>query len=461
MSTVSSADRLCRKLNWIDATAIFVGIILGSGIFEAPATVAAAAPGLGMALTLWLVGALVAACGAFCYAECGARLPHTGGFYIYFREAYGEGAAFVGGWVALLITYPASIAAIAHILARYVGQLVPQVAASETASASVAAGAVLIAGTLNILGVRAGAYTQRALTGFKVLALGVLCVAAIALPGQARASPPPTADLPMFPAGLGAVLTAMVILLWTYDGWSDVTLIGGELRDPGRDFGRTVMLGIAILAGLYVLVQVAVVVLLPPAQAAASKQVIADAVAVSFGQRAASLVALLVVVSTFGSINGIVLTASRLGFAMANDGVFLRFFSRVTPRFETPARSIVALIGGALLYVLVADFRNLLAFFSFNVWIFYATTAVALLVLRRRQRGEPPAWRAPLGPLAPIVVLGTALGMTASLMAQDPLRSLIGLAMLSSAVPVYLLWRAWRQRGAALQGGPTKNRDGE
>ncbi|MEE8409583.1 MAG: amino acid permease [Myxococcota bacterium] len=320
---VETSD-LRRQLGWLDAVAIYVGIILGSGIFVAPAAVAAAVGTWWMAVGLWITGAVIAACGACCYAECGARLPRTGGFYVYYREAYGEPVAFIGGWAALLITYPASLAAIALIFGRYLAEILPY--ASDGWIKCYGAAALLLAALLNGVGVKAGAGMQRVLTTFKVLALALLCLAALVAPESAtvEAATPAASDL--LPTGFGAVLMAMVILLWTYDGWSDVTLVSGELKTPGRDLGRTVLVGTLLLAALYVLVQVAVMFLLSPADAASSKRVVADAVAGGLGERYGRVVALLVVVSTFGSLNGIVLTASRLGFAMARDGVFMRWF---------------------------------------------------------------------------------------------------------------------------------------
>lgn len=441
---VADAGDLRRQLSWLDAAAIYVGIILGSGIFVAPAAVAAAAGTWWMAAGLWIVGGIIAACGACCYAECGARLPRTGGFYIYYREAYGEPLAFIGGWAALLITYPASLAAIALIFGRYLAEIVPE--ASDDSIKWYAAAALLLAALLNGVGVKAGAGMQRVLTTFKVVALALLCLAALVAPAAATGDAPVIDVGELHPSAFGAVLMAMVILLWTYDGWSDVTLVSGELKSPGRDLGRTVMVGTLLLVALYVLVQVAVMLLLTPEGAASSKRVVADAVAGGLGERWGHAVALLVVVSTFGSLNGIVLTASRLGFAMARDGVFFRWFGVVEPRLGTPARSLGVLIIVSLVYVFVTEFGDLLAIFSFNVWIFYALAAVALLILRRRQVGEPPTWKAPGGIAAPVVVLITAAVMTVSLFSMDPLRALTGLGMLAAGVPVYFVWRMTRKR---------------
>lgn len=433
---------LRRQLNLIDSVSIFVGIILGSGIFIAPTVVAGAAPGLLSAAALWLFGGIVAAAGAFCYAECGARLPSTGGFYVFYRRVYGEPLAFVAGWAALLVTYPASIAAIALIFGQYLRELIPALPAAAVPAAG--ALAVVFAGTFNALGVRTGAWAQRVLTGTKVGALALLCLAAIAAPGgptTARAAAAPSWSIV---ADLGALLGALMVVLWTYDGWSDVTLVSGEIRRPGRDIGRAVLLGIGILLAIYVLTQASVMTLLTPERAAGSDRVLAEAVESGLGPRAGRGVAALIVVSTLGSINGIVLTVSRLGFAMARDGTFVRWFGSVHPRWETPARSVVALVAISLVYVFAAPFRDLLSLFSFSVWIFYALTAVALVVLRRRGVGEPAEWKAPGGWLPPLVVMLTAAAVTLGLGLQDPKTAVTGLALLAAGFPVWLLWRRGR-----------------
>jgi len=445
------AGELRRELGLLDAAAFYVGTILGSGIFVAPSAVAGAAPSAVAALALWILGGVVAACGAACYAECAARLPRTGGFYIFYREAYGEPLAFLGGWAALLITYPASIAAIALIFARYLGEVAPALAEETVAPA---AGVILVAGLLSVLGVRTGVWAQRLLTGAKVAALGTLCLAAILSPAAPRA--PAASGAPeAAPLGLAALLAAMVVVLWTYDGWSDITLVAGEVRDPGRNIGRAVMLGTSVLVVLYAICQLSVAVLLSAPRAAASQRVLAEAVQQGLGAGSGRAVALLVVVCTFGSINAVVFTVSRLGFAMARDGVFPRWFGQVHPRWGSPARSVGAVVAAALAYVFIGGFANLLAFFSFSVWIFYALTAVALLLLRSRGVGEPVAWRAPGGAAAPAVVLATAAVMTSGLMGQDPRRSLTGLALLAAGIPAYLIWR--RVRGLLGGGGPSRS----
>ncbi|HEY3359849.1 MAG TPA: amino acid permease [Polyangia bacterium] len=440
MADPAAPADLARRLGLVDAAAIFVGIILGSGIFFAPAGVAAVAPGAA-GVWLWLAGGLAAAAGALCYAECGARMPRTGGFYVYCRAVYGEPVAFVGGWAALLVTYPASMAAIALVFGHYLGEAVPALAGHPTLAA---AGALVAVGALNVAGVRAGALTQRGLTAAKVGVLALLCLAAVLAGGRGAAAARAPVTLP--PVQAAALLGAFIGVLFTYDGWSDVTLIAGEIRDPGRNLGRAVAVGIAVLVALYAAVQLAVTALLPPARAGASDRVLAEAVQVGLGRGAGVAVAWLVVVSTFGSLHGVALTASRLGFAMARDGVFPAAFGALHPRLGTPARALAALIAAAVCYGFAGGLRGLLGYFTFSVWIFYGLIAGALLVLRRRRVGEPLPWRAPGGPAAPILVLLTAAVMTGSLLWQSPWRSAGGLAMFGVGFAAYYGWRAVRRR---------------
>lgn len=436
-----SARDLPRRLTLIDAASIHVGNVLGSGIFVAPAAVAAAAPGVLPGMGLWVLTGVVALCGGFCYAECGTRLPRTGGFYVFYREVYGKPLAFVGGWAALLITYPASIAAIALIFGRYFLEVAPLV--PQEATVVPAAAALLVVGAINVIGVRTAAWAQRLLTTGKVAALAAVCLAALA--GMDRRVELPQAEATGSEPFLWAtLLTAFVVMLWTYDGWSDISLVAGEVRDPGRILGRAVILGTAVLVLLYALVQAGVATLLPAGEAAASERVLSDAVQTGLGARSGDLVAAIIALATFGSINGIVLAASRLGFAMARDGDFFEWFGDIHPRFGTPARAVVVLVAATLVFVFSAGFRNLVGIFSFSVWIFYGLTAAALLVLRRRRAGEPLAWRAPGGPIAPLIVIATAGAMTTGLMAQSPGRSLLGLALLLAGFPAYVAWRKAR-----------------
>jgi APA family basic amino acid/polyamine antiporter len=432
-----------RHLTLTDATSLYVGIILGSGIFLAPAAVAGATGSIPAAIALWLGGAVVAACGASCYAECAIRMPRNGGFFVFHREAFGPGVAFVGGWASIFVTYPASIAAIALVCARHVGEA----AGRPGHDRAIGAVALVAAGAVNGWGLRTGPRAQFALTAVKLTVLAALAVAAVWAPARAPAA---------VPAGAGAAtgstwIAALLVLLWSYDGWSDLSLLAGEVRDPGRVLGRAVLLGSAVLFSIYALVQVGVQVALPGGAAASSPRPVADAVAATLGPGAGRAVASLVVVATFGSILGTGLAVSRLGHAMAREGAFVRWFGAIDARAGTPVRATAAMTAAALVYVASSGFRGILTLFSFSVWIFYGLTAVAVFVLRRRAVGGPTAWRAPGGPLAPLIVLATGAYVTSRIVAADPKRALLGAAMIGAAVPVYVALK-WRERQASDAG---------
>ena len=423
-----------RQLNWIDAAAIFVGVIIGSGIFVAPAEVVAATGGKWTAIGFWAVGGVIAACGAFCYAECGARLPRDGGFFNAYRVALGGGVAFVGGWTVSLLLYPTAGAAIAYVCASYLTELVPAFSGHET---WIAVMAVAIVAALNMAGVRCGPYSQRILTGLKVVSLALLCLAAL-LGGQSEDS---LGKAPVdFTVSLSTALAALIIVLWTYDGWSDVSMIAGELRNPSRDLSRAVWVGCSALVIVYALVQFSVSSLLSFDEASTSERVFADAVSAGFGVGAGKLIAGAVVLSTLGAVNGTVLVGSRLIRTMAAESFYFPFFGKLDRR-GVPLRAIVMIAVATAAYSITASFDFLLGLFSFSTWILYALTAVALLILRRKRIGEPLSFRTPLGIVPPAMVITTSFVMTAGTIMDAPSRALVGAGMLVLIALVYLVWR--------------------
>lgn len=428
-----------RQFGTLDLTALYVGVILGSGIFVAPSAVAKAVPSAWGGAALWLGAGVVSVCGALVYAECGARVPATGGFYVFYRDALGKPVAFLGGWAAFLITYPASIAAIAIIFARYFKELVG-VGGPEWLWAS---GGILIAGTLNVVGMRTGPWTQRILTTFKVGALAFVCAAAIFVPG-AESSPADTMTIAITRSeglSIATVVGAATLLLWTYDGWSNVALVAGETHTPSVTLIRSVLIGTAILVGLYAATQIAVGAVLTPEQVIASKRVVGDAVAAAFGARAGRLVSALVVVSTFGSMAASLLSGSRIGFAMAGDRLLPRVFETVHPRWRTPAVAVIVLTVATVLYALTGTFGQLLNVFSFTVWTFYALTGVCLVIFRHRGTGGVAYGHGVIGWLVVIVLWLTAAGMTLGVVLDDLVSALIGVALLAAGFPLYWVVR--------------------
>ena len=436
---------LQRRLGVMDLTAIFVGVILGSGIFVAPAAVAAYTPSFWGGIAFWFFGGLITLFGAFCYAECGTRLPHTGGFYVFYREAYGPAIAFVGGWAAFLITFPASVAAIALISAQYAATIVPSLA---DYTAPTAAGVLIIGGVINAAGMRSGPNAQRLLSSVKLLALVALGLAAI-FHAPSTDIPTPAVEGALNGASGAALITALMVLMWTYDGWSTIALVAGEVKNPRRTLPRAMALGTLLLFGAYALVHLAVISILSAPTAAASQSVFADAVTARLGGGSGKIVAALIVISTLGASAAANLTGARIGFAMAADGQLPTWLAGVHPRWGTPARSIAVLTAISIVYVFTGGFDTLLGFFSFSVWIFYGLVGFAVIIFRRRKTGENEAWKSPGGLLIPIALILTAAAMTTGVLVQMPKQSLAGLALLALGFPVYFLRLHMRRNRAA------------
>jgi APA family basic amino acid/polyamine antiporter len=248
---------------------------------------------------------------------------------------------------------------------------------------------------------------------------------------------------------------AFAVVLFTYDGWSDVTLVAGEIRRPERDLARAVLLALGVLAVLYSLVQVSVLALLSPSRAAASSRVVSEAVQAGLGGESAAAVSAVVSLSTFGSATAIVLVVSRLAWAMAGQGALPRAFSVLHPSRGTPVRATWGVAAVSAVYAAFAGFQSLVEYFTFTVWIFYSMTAVASVILRRKRVGESHAWRAPGGVFAPAVVIIVGLVMTVGLFLSDPVRSTVGLLLLGSG---FVAWWLRRRQSFKRNGSSGRSR---
>lgn len=432
-STDDQAPHLVRTLGLVDAVSMVVGIILGSGIFVAPATVALLAPNIGMAAALWAVGAVVAGFGALVYAECGARLPLDGGFFVFFERAFGWRWAFVSGWAALLISYPTSLAGVAVLGAQYLGAAFP---GWQDWGQAWAIGTIFLAAVLNAVGVTLGRWAQRIMTGAKLLAIfSVLAAAIWAAFGDAPLTPlsAPAKMTGLPQGGVGLLLQALATLMWSYDGWTDITMVAGEVREPSKNLPRAVLLSLFILFAVYATVQIAVMVLLGD-QAQGSDQVLALALQRAFGAHGGRILGLLVLLTTLGSIHGVLFATSRLAWAMAEQGAIFGTFAKLVGEQGVPRRAIAGVWAVATAYVLAGSFTELLEVFALIIWLFYGATALALLRLRRA--GVGGATFSGLGfngRLAPAVLLTAAALMTLLQVLDSPVRCCSVLALLGGA----------------------------
>jgi APA family basic amino acid/polyamine antiporter len=409
---------------------IVMGGIVGAGIFMNPYVVARRAGTPARILLAWVLGGLVALAGAFIWAELAARRPAAGGQYAYLREAFGPLPAFLYGWTLLLVVQSGGMAAVAMTFARYALDL----AGGGPREGAVAAAALLGLTAVNCLGVRWGSGVQNALMVLKLLAIGgLVAFGLLAVPsasGAAAAAPP----------GLASLGAALVPVLFAYGGWQTATFVAAEMRRPERDLPRGLLLGMAGVVAVYLAVNAVCVRALGADGLAATTTPASDVMRRALGEPGARAIALGIAVSTLGFLSQSILTAPRVYFAMAADGVLPRVIGTRHPRTEAPVAAIVLQGIVATVVALSGRYEQILSYVVSVDMLFFAATAAGLFVLRRREGGAP-RHRVPGHPWTTAAFVAACLLVALSAVLDAPANTAVGLGILLSGVPVYHLWR--------------------
>jgi APA family basic amino acid/polyamine antiporter len=428
--------------------AVLISITIGSGIFGVPAGIAAELRAPGAILAIWVLGGLLALAGALALAELGAAFPRSGGYFVVIAEAWGPLPAFVYGWAELIVTSPATLGAVAFIFAQYLGYFVPL---STSEVRIVAAGAVLLCTFLAYRGVRLAAAVSAASTYAKYAGLLLLVVLAVTL---GRGS---TANLaPLWSAGIGVggFLTALLAVMFTYDGWGDGLRLAGEIRDPARNIPRAMVAAVGLVALIYVAINAAYLYLVPVEELARSPLVAATAAEriPVLGRAGGSLAALLVMISTFGCLAGSALVLPRTQYAMADRGLFFKAVGRISPRFQTP--SVATWIVGILAvgFIFIGDFQRLANQLVLGLWPFYVLAVAGVFALRMRRPGLERPYRAWGYPVVPALFILIGLLLMGNALVSTPAATGLTFGLLAAGVPVYWIWRTIAGRAGAGRG---------
>ena len=416
---------------------IVMGGIVGSGIFINPYVVAQQVHTPLLILGVWLVGGALAMAGAFIWAELATRLPDSGGQYLYLREAYHPAVAFIYGWVLLLVTQTGGMAAVAVTFARYYREIT----GARTGDGPIAAAALLGLTAINCMGVRAGSNVQSAMMLLKSAAIAMLVIVGIALGGGVLHMAP-LFDRPVSLGLLRATGAAMIPVAFAYGGWQTSTFVAGEMRDPRRDLSRGLVTGVIGVIVLYVSVNYVCVRVLGPAGLAASHTPASSVMRVALGERGAVLLAVGIAVSTLGFLSQGILTAPRVYYAMARDGLFFERVGWLSPRTGAPAVAIVLQGVFATVIALSGRYEQILNYVVSVDFISFGLTAAALFVFRSRDTSGLPEgiYRAPGHPYTTAAFVVTCAAIVASTIASYPGNSAIGLLILVAGIPVYLYW---------------------
>lgn len=430
---------LAREIGLFGATMLVMGGIVGSGIFMNPYVVARQVGTPALILGAWAFGGLVALAGAFVYAELASLRPAVGGQYAYLREAYSPRVAFLYGWVLLLVTQSGGMAAVAVTFARYLGELVPL----PLPEAAVAVLALAVLTAVNCLGVRAGNDVQALLMVLKTVAiLGLVAVGFAAFGGE-RVTLTPVLDRPASLDLVAAVGASLVPVLFAYGGWQTSGFVMGELKRPERDMPRALLLGVAGVVVLYLSVNVVCLRALGADGLAASTAPATDVMRLALGERGARLIAVGIAISTFGFLAQGILTAPRVYYAMARDGVFFDRVGRLDPRTRVPVFAIALQGAAAAVIALSGRYEQILNYVVSVDFIAMGLTGAALFVYRRR--GEAGDFRAPGHPWTTAFFVLSCWSVVAATILRYPGASVIGLAILALGLPVYALWASPRR----------------
>jgi APA family basic amino acid/polyamine antiporter len=400
--------------------------VIGSGIFLVPGAVLRQVDGFVIpALLVWLVGGILSLLGALTYGELGAMKPAAGGLYVYIRDCFGRFPAFLFGWTLFFVISSGAVATLAVAFSAYLGEIVPL---TPITAKVIAISMIAVVTAVNVLGTRKSANLQNWTTAIKVLGILVMSAALLWLGRGFTGS-----GSALLPAEFNSSLAsgfglAMISVLWAYEGWQYVSFSAGETRNAQRNFPLGLLSGTVALVGIYLVTNIAYLAALGPSGVVTSDRLAATAVATVVSPAAAKLVAVMILISIFSAANGTMLTAPRVYYAMAADGLFFRRFADVHPRFKTPA------------FAATGTFEQLLTYVVFIGWIFYALAAASIFVYRRRMPDAVRPFRVPFYPITPLLFIAAAGALVINTMVTQPGLAAIGFGIVLLGAPAYFIW---------------------
>jgi len=444
MDRSAAGSNLPCNLGLMDALSIVIGIVIGAGIFIVPNLVAREIHSVSLIIVVWVVAGVVSFFGALACAELGAMLPATGGQYVFLREAWGPLVGFLCGWSMFLVARTAQVAWLAVTLALYFSYFVPL---SPLLSKLMGLAAIALFAIINYRGVALGAAVQKLFTSAKVVGLLVIIGSAFLWHGKA------VAQVSSGPGGfsvssLGVALIACVL---AYDGWIQMTFVAGEIRNPQRNVVLALALGTAACVAIYLLANLAYMRVLSLPEIAASEHVAASVASRVLGPVGGAAVALIILVSIIGTLNGCFLTSPRLYFAQARDGLFLRKFGEIHSRFKTPHFAIAAQAVWAAALLISGSYETLLDYAMFALWLSYGVMVAGVMVLRHTHPQTPRPYRMWGYPVTPLLFLIFTAAFLGNMLIKRPIPSFAGLLLIISGIPVYFIWlrRRWTASTAA------------
>ena len=459
---------LDRSITPLHATALVVGIIVGASIFVQPSVITGAIPSVGGVYAVWIVSGILTLFGALIAAELASAYTQAGGVYVFLKEAYSPAVGFLWGWAMFWTMHTGIIAVIASVFARYAAFFLP---VGDVGTRLLAVAAIVVLTAVNYFGVRQGSIVQTTFTILKIGAIvAIIAIAfllgargggAHALGAQSAHLANGRASAPAQSFTLSQWPLAVVAGLFAFGGWHMVTYAAEEIREPERTIPRALVIGVLIVTACYIALNAAYFHVLTPAAIAGSTRVAADAADAVLGTGGAAIMSLVVAVSTFGALNGVILAGPRAYLAMARDGLFLNWAAAIHPRFRTPHRAILLQGVWAIVLVSTGTYRVLFTRVVYTEWIFFALMAVGLFRLRARAADKHyhPAYHVWGYPVVPIVFVAASTYIVVNQLVSDPANARTGLLLVAAGLPVYLIWLRKNTRSLSTVPPPPQHAD--
>ena len=428
---------LARVLGVRDGIAIVVGTVIGSGIFLVPGPIAQRLPTLTLVLLVWVTGGILSLFGSLSIGELAANYPGAGGLYIYLRHIYGKPLAFLYGWALLSLIQSGSIATLASGFALYSSKVVVLTTLQFKALPVIT---IMFFSLLNLVGIRVARAVQNIGTIAKLIGI-TLVFGLLVMRGHSGFL---ALSFPSHPSSSQVVSfgVALIAVLWAYEGWHVVSFTSGEFKSPARDLPRSLAWGTLIVTAVYLSLTIAYYSVLTPNEVSGSASAANSAIKAAWGQNALMLVSAVILTSILGSLNGMILTAPRVYYAMARDGIFLRAFGNISKRYRVPVLAITVQAVWSSALTLMGTFQQLFTYVVFTAWIFYGLTVAGVILLRRRAIAPLASFRTPGYPWIPVAFVLAAGGITLSTVLSDPLHAFYGIGLVMIGVPLYLAFQA-------------------
>lgn len=438
-NNTSDAKPLKKELSLWEAIPMVVGLVIGSGIFFKPSAVFNNAGTAALGVLAWAVGGIITIASALTISEIAAAIPKTGGMFIYLKELYSEKYAFLFGWVHTFIYLPGVLAASSIIFATQATYFIDLTPSQQKILAIFI---ILFIAVINVISTKLGSRVQFAATVGKLIPIFAIIVFGI-LHGTSHSNAAVYSSSNVSHVGLAGFGAAVLGTLWAYDGWANVSNMAGELKNPKKDVPRAIIIGLTIIIAVYILINVAIINTMPIAKVIASKKPASDAAVIMFGSKGAALIAVGIMISILGAINGYLMTGVRVPFAMAQDKLFpfANFFGKTNNKRGTPSNILLfeALI--TILYILSGSFETLTNLAVFSMWIFFIMTVAGIFVLRTKHKDLKRPYTVPLFPVIPLVGIAGGIYILISTLISSTTYALYGLGVTALGIPIYMIIR--------------------